>query len=208
LVSEYFSNHELQVVPAGRIGERPLLLCVGDRPEQQPRSRTRSGDKREVAGQHRPVPAASSLSHAAHDDRPPQQGQRLTERQDVQAHHLFPCPGETMGMSREDSFRLLTTRRYHPGLPAIALQVNSVASERNELELETRGPAHQRVVDLERTAVTRDGPRSGLPLRPVASQGCPRRERRRRGRWRAARRGCRRGCGLPVRKGRLLRSRR
>jgi NAD(P)-dependent dehydrogenase (short-subunit alcohol dehydrogenase family) len=54
--------------------------------------------------------------------------------------------------------------------------------------------------------------RSGR-LRPVANDGrrgtaVPQREHRRLGRWRATRRGCRRGCGLPVRRGRLPRSRR
>jgi hypothetical protein len=67
--------------------------------------------------------------------------------QSVKTFKLTTCslaPGETMEMSREHSFRPLTTRRYHPGPHAIALQVNSVASERAEFELETPGPAHQK----------------------------------------------------------------
>jgi len=44
-------------------------------------------------------------------------------------------PGETLEVRREHSFRLITTRRYHPGPHAIALQVNGRASERAELEL-------------------------------------------------------------------------
>lgn len=45
-------------------------------------------------------------------------------------------PGETMTVSREHSFRPITTRRYHPGPHAIALQVNGVASDTAKLELE------------------------------------------------------------------------
>lgn len=47
------------------------------------------------------------------------------------------APGETMGVSREHSFRPITTRRYHPGPHAIALQVNGMASERAVFELKT-----------------------------------------------------------------------
>ncbi|WP_405763903.1 hypothetical protein OG539_01105 [Actinacidiphila glaucinigra] len=49
------------------------------------------------------------------------------------------APGETMGVSREHSFRPITTRRYHPGPQAIALQVNGVASARAVFELEAPG---------------------------------------------------------------------
>jgi hypothetical protein len=44
-----FRNHGLPAISPGRIGERPLLLCVGDRPEQKPRVRGCSGGFR-VAG--------------------------------------------------------------------------------------------------------------------------------------------------------------
>jgi hypothetical protein len=48
------------------------------------------------------------------------------------------APGETMEVSREHSFRPITTRRYHPGPHAIALQINGVASARAEFELQAR----------------------------------------------------------------------
>ena len=44
-------------------------------------------------------------------------------------------PGETLEVRREHSFRPVTTRRYHPGPHAIALQVNGVATEPAEFEL-------------------------------------------------------------------------
>lgn len=45
------------------------------------------------------------------------------------------APGETIEVSREHSFRPITTRRYHPGPHAITLQINGVASDRAEFEL-------------------------------------------------------------------------
>ncbi|WP_431964222.1 DNA alkylation repair protein [Actinacidiphila sp. bgisy160] len=50
------------------------------------------------------------------------------------------APGETMGVSREHSFRPITTRRYHPGPHAVALQVNGVASAPAVFELESPAP--------------------------------------------------------------------
>jgi 3-methyladenine DNA glycosylase AlkC len=44
-------------------------------------------------------------------------------------------PGETYELSREHSFRVLTTRRYHPGQHAVELQVNGVRSGRAEFAL-------------------------------------------------------------------------
>ncbi|WP_439658693.1 DNA alkylation repair protein [Lentzea sp. HUAS TT2] len=41
-------------------------------------------------------------------------------------------PGETYELSREHSFRVITTRRYHPGRHAVELQVNGVRSGRAE----------------------------------------------------------------------------
>ncbi|NBM15926.1 DNA alkylation repair protein [Streptomyces sp. GC420] len=46
------------------------------------------------------------------------------------------APGETMRVSREHSFRPITTRRYHPGPHAVALQINGVASARAGFELQ------------------------------------------------------------------------
>ncbi|MFE0519069.1 DNA alkylation repair protein [Streptomyces sp. NPDC058954] len=45
------------------------------------------------------------------------------------------APNETITVTREHSFRPLTTRRYHPGPHAIALQINGVTSDRAEFEL-------------------------------------------------------------------------
>jgi 3-methyladenine DNA glycosylase AlkC len=45
-------------------------------------------------------------------------------------------PDETIEVSRDHSFRLLTTRRYHPGPHALALQINGVTSDRAEFELQ------------------------------------------------------------------------
>ncbi|MEV6992793.1 DNA alkylation repair protein [Streptomyces sp. NPDC093228] len=45
------------------------------------------------------------------------------------------APGEKVEVSREHSFRPITTRRYHPGPHAVSLQVNGVASDRAEFEL-------------------------------------------------------------------------
>ncbi|MER5913993.1 DNA alkylation repair protein [Streptomyces sp. NPDC001982] len=47
------------------------------------------------------------------------------------------APGETVEVDREHSFRPITTRRYHPGPHAIALQVNGVATDTAEFELGT-----------------------------------------------------------------------
>jgi 3-methyladenine DNA glycosylase AlkC len=46
------------------------------------------------------------------------------------------APNETVAVTREHSFRLLTTRRYHPGPHAVALQINGVTSDRAEFELQ------------------------------------------------------------------------
>ncbi|MEU3986636.1 DNA alkylation repair protein [Streptomyces sp. NPDC026672] len=45
------------------------------------------------------------------------------------------APGESMAVEREHSFRPITTRRYHPGPHALALQVNGVPTDRAEFEL-------------------------------------------------------------------------
>ncbi|MEV6613079.1 DNA alkylation repair protein [Streptomyces sp. NPDC051051] len=45
------------------------------------------------------------------------------------------APGETFEVSREHSFRPITTRRYHPGPHAVALQINGVPSDSAEFEL-------------------------------------------------------------------------
>ncbi|KOV73773.1 DNA alkylation repair protein [Streptomyces sp. AS58] len=47
------------------------------------------------------------------------------------------APGESVHLSREHSFRPITTRRYHPGPHAIALQVNGVATSPAPFDLET-----------------------------------------------------------------------
>jgi 3-methyladenine DNA glycosylase AlkC len=44
-------------------------------------------------------------------------------------------PDERFEVGREHSFRAITTRRYHPGMHAISLQVNGVESARAEFEL-------------------------------------------------------------------------
>ncbi|MFC4859406.1 DNA alkylation repair protein [Actinophytocola glycyrrhizae] len=44
-------------------------------------------------------------------------------------------PGETYQLSREHSFRVITTRRYHPGRHALELQINGVLSGRAEFVL-------------------------------------------------------------------------
>jgi uncharacterized protein (DUF2249 family) len=46
------------------------------------------------------------------------------------------APGEELEISRDHSFRPITTRRYYPGQHAVALQVNGVATERVAFELE------------------------------------------------------------------------
>lgn len=46
------------------------------------------------------------------------------------------APDETIAVTREHSFRPLTTRRYHPGPHAVALQINGVRSNRAEFELQ------------------------------------------------------------------------
>ncbi|MGC5566953.1 DNA alkylation repair protein [Streptomyces sp. FR-108] len=45
------------------------------------------------------------------------------------------APGERAEVSREHSFRPITTRRYHPGPHAISVQINGVESDRAEFEL-------------------------------------------------------------------------
>jgi 3-methyladenine DNA glycosylase AlkC len=44
-------------------------------------------------------------------------------------------PGESYELSREHSFRVITTRRYHPGAHALELQVNGVRSGRADFDL-------------------------------------------------------------------------
>jgi 3-methyladenine DNA glycosylase AlkC len=46
------------------------------------------------------------------------------------------APGESVAVRRTHSFRPITTRRYHPGEHAIAVQVNGVATEPVAFELE------------------------------------------------------------------------
>ncbi|MGC0379651.1 DNA alkylation repair protein [Streptomyces sp. SAI-229] len=45
------------------------------------------------------------------------------------------APNERMEVTREHSFRPITTRRYYPGPHAISLQINGVESNRSEFEL-------------------------------------------------------------------------
>ena len=45
------------------------------------------------------------------------------------------APGESVAVRRTHSFRAITTRRYHPGTHAIAVQVNGVATEPVRFEL-------------------------------------------------------------------------
>jgi 3-methyladenine DNA glycosylase AlkC len=45
------------------------------------------------------------------------------------------APGETVQLTRSHSFRAITTRRYHPGVHALVVQVNGVASGRAEFVL-------------------------------------------------------------------------
>ncbi|WP_035857564.1 DNA alkylation repair protein [Cryptosporangium arvum] len=45
------------------------------------------------------------------------------------------APGERREISRSHSFREITTRRYHPGLHALELQLNGVAAGRTEFSL-------------------------------------------------------------------------
>ncbi|MGC0344260.1 hypothetical protein RKD20_009294 [Streptomyces sp. SLBN-8D4] len=59
---------------------------------------------------------------------------KLTTRTRTRTRTLGP--GEAMEVTREHSFRPITTRRYHPGAHAIALQINGVASARAEFELQ------------------------------------------------------------------------
>ncbi|WP_156755645.1 DNA alkylation repair protein [Actinokineospora pegani] len=44
-------------------------------------------------------------------------------------------PGESLDLTRQHSFRVLTTRRYHPGTHAVELQVNGVRSGRADFDL-------------------------------------------------------------------------
>ena len=44
-------------------------------------------------------------------------------------------PGETLRLGRRHSFKVITTRRYHPGAHAVELQVNGVAAGRRDFEL-------------------------------------------------------------------------
>ncbi|MFC9118910.1 DNA alkylation repair protein [Streptomyces sp. NPDC057067] len=45
------------------------------------------------------------------------------------------APDEQIEVTREHSFRPITTRRYYPGRHAISLQINGVESDRSEFEL-------------------------------------------------------------------------
>ena len=45
------------------------------------------------------------------------------------------APGQVLALDRRHSFKVITTRRYHPGEHAIELQVNGVASGRSTFEL-------------------------------------------------------------------------
>ncbi|MGJ6966718.1 DNA alkylation repair protein [Streptosporangium sp. G11] len=45
------------------------------------------------------------------------------------------APDEQIHVTREHSFRPITTRRYHPGRHAISLQINGVESDRADFEL-------------------------------------------------------------------------
>ncbi|MFF2189394.1 DNA alkylation repair protein [Streptomyces sp. NPDC058155] len=47
------------------------------------------------------------------------------------------APGERIEVTREHSFRPITTRRYHAGRHAISVQINGVESDRAEFELAT-----------------------------------------------------------------------
>ncbi|MDT7797171.1 MAG: hypothetical protein QOI78_604 [Actinomycetota bacterium] len=49
---------------------------------------------------------------------------------------LLP-PGETYELAREHSFRVITTRRYHPGPHAVELQINGVRAGRADFDLVT-----------------------------------------------------------------------
>lgn len=51
------------------------------------------------------------------------------------------APGEVLEISREHSFRAITTRRYYPGAHAVALQVNGVATDPVEFRLLGPDPA-------------------------------------------------------------------
>ncbi|AOS62034.1 DNA alkylation repair protein [Actinoalloteichus hymeniacidonis] len=44
-------------------------------------------------------------------------------------------PGETYDITREHSFKVITTRRYHPGAHAVELQINGISSGRAEFTL-------------------------------------------------------------------------
>ena len=50
------------------------------------------------------------------------------------------APGERRQISREHSFREITTRRYHPGRHAIELQLNGVVAGRTEFVLGEKAP--------------------------------------------------------------------
>lgn len=50
-------------------------------------------------------------------------------------------PEEKLKVGREHSFRAITTRRYHPGMHAISLQINGVESARAQFELLPEFPA-------------------------------------------------------------------
>ncbi|WP_369375322.1 DNA alkylation repair protein [Promicromonospora sp. Populi] len=53
------------------------------------------------------------------------------------------APGERVDITREHSFRVITTRRYHPGEHAIELQVNGVRHGRKTFTLQAATPSAQ-----------------------------------------------------------------
>ncbi|MGW5868662.1 DNA alkylation repair protein [Streptomyces sp. NPDC055239] len=50
------------------------------------------------------------------------------------------APDEQIHVTREHSFRPITTRRYYPGRHTISLQINGVESDRADFELSERNP--------------------------------------------------------------------
>ncbi|MBM7443022.1 DNA alkylation repair protein [Streptomyces sp. HB132] len=50
------------------------------------------------------------------------------------------APDERIEVTREHSFRPITTRRYYPGTHAISLQINGIESERAEFDLSPTDP--------------------------------------------------------------------
>ena len=50
------------------------------------------------------------------------------------------APGQSLRLARQHSFKVITTRRYHPGAHAIELQVNGVTGGRADFELLPAAP--------------------------------------------------------------------